>query len=357
MADIVCDVIVLTWNKKDIIESFVNSFLKNTSVLCRLIIIDNASNDNTQEYLATLKDTPLCTFKIIINKENKGFVGGMNQGIEISEAPYVCLANNDLLFTKGWLEEIISVFESNKNIGILNPNSNNLGTSPAERPKKENSNKFKEMPFCIGFCMVVKRELLKKIGGFSKEFHPFFFEDTDFSLRAQQAGFLIGVASASYVQHHEHASFDEMAKEKEAFFVKSRSAFEKKWGKILRIAWVEDNYESLSGDLTQAVQWARQANFVTFFTKNTDVNREDIFKSKGIFEHTGVGFKKFGSYFILAFYILIKKKKFNLVITKNNTLKFILRIFGQKTSCCYDEALIAGIKRFCGDGGMADTIV
>ena len=103
--------IVLSWNRLDITKNFVESFWSNTSVSSRLIIIDNASSDGTIEYLSSLKDSSNRTLKIIFNKENKGFAGGMNQGIAISDAPYVCLANNDLLFTKGWLEEIINIFQ------------------------------------------------------------------------------------------------------------------------------------------------------------------------------------------------------------------------------------------------------
>ncbi len=95
-----CDVIVLTWNGKDLIEGFIKSFLRNTCTSTRLIIIDNASSDGTSEYLASLKDTEKCSFKIILNNENKGFVGGMNQGIAVSDAPYVCLANKDRKSTR-----------------------------------------------------------------------------------------------------------------------------------------------------------------------------------------------------------------------------------------------------------------
>ncbi|MFH1901676.1 MAG: glycosyltransferase, partial [Candidatus Omnitrophota bacterium] len=110
------DIIALTWNNKQVTRDFVESFLGNTAISTRLIIIDNGSSDGTTEYLSSLKDSGNCIIKVVLNRENKGFVGGMNQGIEASNAPYVCLANNDLIFTKGWLEEIISVFKKYDNI-------------------------------------------------------------------------------------------------------------------------------------------------------------------------------------------------------------------------------------------------
>lgn len=354
MNDVKCDIIVLTWNQKKIIQTFVKSFLDNTTVKCRLIIIDNGSSDGTKEYLQTLQDTPLCNFKIIINQDNKGFVGGMNLGIEVSTAPYVCLANNDLLFTNGWLEEIVSVFESNKNIGVLNPNSNNLGLFPSKGESietlagkliKSRKSIFIEMPFCIGFCMFIRREVIQKVGGLSKEFYPIFFEDTDYSVKASREGYLLGSAAGSYVWHDEHASFKQMGEKRRVFFVNSRGVFEKKWGRILRIAWIEGSSEDLANDLKQGISLARNTNYLTFYNKNFDVSRDAIFKSQNTFEHSGVQFKKFSSYFWLVLHFVVKKKKFDLVITKNKTMSFVLNIIGQKAANFCDEALIAKIKK------------
>lgn len=150
------------------------SFLACTETPSRLIVIDNGSNDGTKEYLSSLKDTDKCKFVVVLNNENKGFVEGVNQGIRLSDASHVCLVNNDVIFSKGWLAEIISVFENNKQIGLLNPNSNNLGAKVPENKtiesfskflREENKGKFVELPFCIGFCLVTKREVIEKVGG------------------------------------------------------------------------------------------------------------------------------------------------------------------------------------------------
>jgi len=332
--DTICDVIVLTWNQLDVIKAFVESYLANTVLLSRLIIIDNASSDGTKDYLLSLGDTASCKFEVILNKENRGFVGGMNQGIEISKAPYVCLANNDLIFTKGWLEEIIDIFEKHGNVGLLNPNSNNLGLHSAAnvtiddcaRMLKNNySGVFVEMPFCIGFCMFIRRELINKVGGLSVEFYPIFFEDSDYSMKAAKANYLIGMAKASYVWHKEHASFKQMGENKEKFFVRSREVFFKKWGKILRIVYVINNYRDLQDGLQKSIELARNGNYVWIFCKDLDKKREDIFKDLNITEHTGVQFVSFKNNFGLMWDILKKKKKYDLVIIDNKIVQNVLK--------------------------------
>jgi len=348
------DIIVLTWNHKQIIKDFVESFLANTTVLCRLIIIDNGSSDGTPEYLADLKGSSTCDIKIVLNKENKGFVGGMNQGIELSDAQFVCLANNDLIFTRGWLEEIVSVFEKDARIGVLNPNSNNLGVKPspgeslddlADELRKKYKGVFAEMPFCIGFCLCIRREVIEKVGGLSEEFHPIFFEDTDYSMKALKAGFIIGVAKAAYVWHKEHASFKQMGSKREEFFVKSRETFRKKWGKILRIAWVVNSAEELSAALNDAIKLARNGNYLWFLVKNLKSNAAEIFQKLNLFEHSGIKFIRYSNIFNLLWIILTKKKRYDLIITKNKFASWFFPKMGYNVFKEFDEIRINGVKK------------
>jgi O-antigen biosynthesis protein len=299
-----CDIVVLTWNNLDITKTFIDSLLASSNIPCRLIIIDNASSDGTREYLASLKDIGNFKFSIVLNNENRGFVAGMNQGLKLSEAEYICLANNDLIFSKGWLEEIIVVFKSNERIGIVNPNSNNLGLKPPKGMALEdfthslhsNSGDFAEMPFCIGFCMVIKKDLIDKVGLLSEEYAPAFFEDSDYSLRAQREGYLIGVAKSSYVLHKEHASFDFVDKRiKEDMFAKSREVFINKWGRMLRMAWIVPDKRELTGRLKTITDFARRGNFIKVFTGEKVTDRKELFYDIGAYEHSGVDIVNFSN--------------------------------------------------------------
>lgn len=336
----ICDIIVLTWNQQQLIKAFIESLLSNTFLPFRLIIIDNASVDGTRDHLSYLKDNDNCQFKIVFNSENKGFVRGMNQGIEISNAPYVCLANNDLIFTKGWLDEIISVFECNNRIGLINPNSNNLGAYPRNRIslqdyakylREKYHNLFVETPFCIGFCMVIKRDLINNVGGLSDEFYPIFFEDTDYSMKALKAGFLIGMAKGSYVWHKEHASFKQMGKKRQEYFDTNRMYFFKKWGKILRIAWIVNDYSELQESLGRAIDLAREGNYIWLFCKNIIKSKENIFNELGINQHSGIQFVNFKNTLGLAWQVIKKKKRYDLIITANKKINWFFMKIGYRT--------------------------
>jgi len=353
MAALKADVIVLTWNHKTVIKNFVESFFANTTVPCRLIIIDNGSSDGTGEYLAGLKETDLIKLRITLNSDNKGFVGGMNQGIEISDAPYVCLANDDLIFTKGWLEEILFIFEKNKNIGLLNPNSNNLGAHPntnegidsfASGLREKFKGLFVEMPFCVGFCLFIRREVIEKAGVLSTEFAPFFFEDSDYSLKVLQAGYAIGVAKGSYVWHKEHASINKLGKKKEEYFSRSREAFCKKWGKILRVLIIVRDEQEIDEYLEGAISLTRQGNYVWIALKDLKKSRSEIFQQRGMAEHSGINFINYSSIIGIIWKIMVKKKKYDIIITGNKAIKTIFSALRFNILPGFDFAAINKIK-------------
>ena len=344
----ICDVVVLTWNRVDVTKKFVESFLQQTTIPTRLIIIDNASIDETPEYLKSLEDTDLCKFKIIRNDENKGFVSGMNQGIEFVEAPFVCLANNDLVFSRKWLTTMIELLKKDPSIGMVNPNSNNLGHHLPEgievhefgQTLREYKDAFIEMPYCIGFCMVLKRELLKKVGGFSQEFYPMFFEDTDLSMKVKKEGYLIGMAKGAYVWHMEHASMQTLGAEKERIFQKSKKTLVEKWGKMLRIAVIG----GIDDNLQRSIDLARGGNFVWMFSKKIPANREDIFHKHGVYEHSGIRFVGYFTLIDLVFKIIVKKKRYDMIATKNKILKKIFSFFGYPVGGILDGELSHKLK-------------
>ncbi len=319
----VCDVIMLAWNKRETTQRCVESYLLHTQLPTRLILIDNASTDDTAAYFASLKSTPFCEVLTIINVENLGFVRGMNQGITLSSAPYVCLANNDLLFTDGWLEEILAVFAKYPQIGLLNPNSNNLGAripdglsleAYAAQLQAINTGSFVEMPDCVGFCMCVPRKIVKEVGSLSEEFQPMFFEDTDYSKRISRAGYLIGMARGAYVWHKEHVSMKQLSDNGESVFMKSRSVFQKKWGQVSRVLYVTPSRRVEPDELDACIALARKGYYVTIASSQLPDPPGLPFKQYDRLVHYGISFFRYRYMPQLLLRAIFKKKKYHAVV-------------------------------------------
>lgn len=347
------DIIVLNWNRKDVTKDFVESFFRHTHVACHLIIIDNGSTDGSPEYLRSLKGRGACKLTVVLNDDNKGFIGGMNQGMAMSNADYVCLANNDLLFTDGWLEEVLAVFEKDRKIGLLNPNSNNLGVHAkpgqsiddlALALHKEHDGHFAEMPFCIGFCMFIRRSALRKAGLLSTYLEFMFFEDTDYSMKVLKAGYLIGVAKGAYVWHMEHASFKPESSRSQGLMRRNEALFTQKWGRILRIGWVVDRASELRHVWEGALHLARNGNYVVVYTTFPLAAARKVLKDRDLVKHTGVRLVCVAGLPGMIAANIFKKKKSHLLINKNKIANIFLGMAGITVMPSWDDAVYQKVK-------------
>ena len=127
MSQLFCEIIIPVWNQLERTRRCLTSILAHTRAPYRLLLIDNASEKPTQQFLEQFRRKGLCPVTLIRNEENLGNVKAVNQGIRISNAPYVCALDNDTMVFRGWLEKMIEAAESRKEIGIVNPGSNSLG--------------------------------------------------------------------------------------------------------------------------------------------------------------------------------------------------------------------------------------
>lgn len=254
--EVKCDLVLLSWNNLALLKRCVESLMRCTGISSRLIIVDNGSNEaGLREYLAALEDSRNVYVKVIFNSLNEGFARGMNKGMKGSRAPYLCILNNDIVVTEGWLAEMIKVAESGPGIGIVNPSSNNFGlrfkkdTGLEEfaHGLKKQSGGWVEMNACVGFCMLIKREVIKKIGFLDDKYGYAYFEDTDYSRRAQAAGYKCVMAKGCYVYHSEGKS-GKFLKDKDETFNRSARIFEKRWGRILRVVFLITKKDSSAGE-------------------------------------------------------------------------------------------------------------
>jgi len=219
-----------------------------------IIFIDNASNDETIKYLMSL--TANKNVKVIFNKRNLGFPVAVNQGIQIAHGQFILIANNDIVFTEGWLERIMEIAESDTEIGIVGPVSNEV--SGAQKDPNANYKSLEEMhkyalqvnekyknemlpfPRVAFLCTLIKKELIDKIGGLDERFTPGNYEDDDFCLRAQLAGFNTIIAKDVFIHHYGSKSFKANGEKKYSDILKTnRQKFIDKWGADPDEIWVK----------------------------------------------------------------------------------------------------------------------
>ena len=206
-------IITLTYNKLDkATKPYIDSLYQHTDEnLFDLVIVDNASSDGTKEFLDEIKDTHK-NITVIKNNENLGYSKGNNIGINFvldKEYEYIALLNNDILLTPNWLEDTIKGFEIDEQLGLLSPRNNEKCKLTAENylaGYKKYLSKFKAKlkyvvtPFFS--CVLIKKEVFKKIGIFDEAYSPAFWEDDDLSIRAMYAGYSCAYLNSAFIFHN-----------------------------------------------------------------------------------------------------------------------------------------------------------
>lgn len=326
-----CDIIVAVWNQLDVTRQCFESLVKNTDCPYRLIIIDNASDNTTKDFLDKFSASSGLDAKIIRNAQNLGFTKAINQGFAISDADFVCVLNNDTLLTKGWLSELVNIAESHDKIGIINPSSNNLGERLMKGETAEWHNKklskdkgrYAQLDSCIGFCMLIKRAVIDKIGFFDEVYSPGNFEDTDYCRRAQQADFICVRARGVYVHHFERTSH-KLCRDADILFKKNQNIFYERWGKTKRLLYIikEEpiSYTKLKKEIFESI---KPGVYVSIFC---DKDLPSLFNEDDYFNLAVFKFSRIFFSFDLLGKILFKKKKFDKIFVFNNFYFTLLKL-------------------------------
>ncbi len=245
---VLCDLIVLTWNRADLLRSCVERLLAHTPLPSRLLIVDNGSTDpEALGYLDALRRRHPRGVEVIRHPANIGIAAALNAGLARTRAPWIGLLNNDAFVTAGWLEELIAVAESDPSIGLVNPMSNQFGLAPRARETidavarrcRAARGRWIEQSRAEGFCVVLPRRVFERVGYWDDTLGGMFYEDADYALRARQAGFRSVVAEGAYVYHVGGATIGRDPARHERFAA-SAARFARKWplAQPQRMGWI-----------------------------------------------------------------------------------------------------------------------
>ena len=118
------NIVVVCWNALEYTKITLASLFKNTEIEYSLTIVDNGSDDDTNDFLKELTyPVNILNCKVLTNKENFGIGYAYNQGYNTSVelgCEYTIFCNNDLLFSKGWIRSLLSIMDADRNIAMAN---------------------------------------------------------------------------------------------------------------------------------------------------------------------------------------------------------------------------------------------
>lgn len=198
-----------------------------------VIVIDSNSTDGSD--LMIKRKFP--QVELIKMKENVGFARAINQGIKQSNGDYIFITNDDIVFEKNSLKNMIEYMEKNPIVGITggkiflksNPKKivscgymMNIWTGkvyPANQP-----NSIKEPNWVQGCAMLIPKIALKKMGLLDTGFSHY-FEDFDICLRAKKSGFSVHYLPNAIFWHGEATTGNKDKKNKYYQWYKNKIRF------------------------------------------------------------------------------------------------------------------------------------
>ncbi|MFA6142761.1 MAG: glycosyltransferase family 2 protein [Candidatus Omnitrophota bacterium] len=336
-----CDIVIPVWNEPGVTRECVDSILKCTDHPYRLIIIDNGSGEETRKYLEGLKGIKDLNILYMRNDKNLGFIKAVNQGIKASEAPYLCLMNNDTVVTDGWLGEMTRAMDLHPEIGLINPSSNTSCQFPGQGESignyalglKRFKGQLQWLSTIRGFCVLIKREVVEKIGLLDEAYSTGYFEETDYSRRARNAGYAMAMAKSSYVYHKGSVSFKKI-EGSDALFEKNEKIFYGRWGRPVKIGLFLDSMNPGRNIDHMARDMVSQGHQIWIFLK------------KGLpwpitLDHYEIRRMDLSPYFfnLVSVYKIFKrrkKKKIDVILTENEVLGRILKM----TACFHGSTVL-----------------
>lgn len=234
-------IVVLTLNQLELTKICFESLYRHTTEF-ELVVIDNGSTDGTIDYLSALSRERK-NVRVRFNRSNRGFAGGCNQGIAIATGEHIVLLNNDTIVTEGWLETLLRASDQPA-VGIVGPRSNYVvglqlvedarydldGLEEFARQwKARHFRQSREVNRVIGFCMLIRREVIETIGGLDTSFGTGNYEDDDYCLRALVAGFRILVVDEVFIHHFGNATFKGERIDYRETLQRNWELFKRKW--------------------------------------------------------------------------------------------------------------------------------
>ena len=164
-----------------------------------LIIIDNATLDNTPEYLEQLQADRFFNCRVLTNPQNRGFAKAINQGIDNARGEYVCVMHDDVQVKMPLLHQLKKLLADNKEFGAVAPLTDytlNLD-QVSERAESAKSDILIETEYLDSFYLLFRNNDIR----FDETFGAAYFEDIDFSFQLRENGSKVGISPGLWIHH------------------------------------------------------------------------------------------------------------------------------------------------------------
>ena len=214
-------IILVLFNRAELTLQCLRSLADSHSLRLEIIIVDNASFDETPLLLDRLKGA-----RIIRNQENLNFLLAVNRAAHEARGEYLLILNNDAQAMPGTLNSALATIRSAPDIGavggrlilldgtlqeagsIIWRDGSCLGYGRGDNPSAPMYMFRRDVDYCSGAFLLTARATWQRLGGFDEIFRPAYYEETDYCARLREHGLRVVYDPNAVLLHYEFASSD-----------------------------------------------------------------------------------------------------------------------------------------------------
>jgi len=216
-------IIIPHWNHREVLADCLSSLNKTTFNAFQVIIVDNASEDDSVAYIQEHHPGVI----LIQNEENLGFAGGCNVGLARADTEFVVILNNDTTLEPEWLTHLVQFMDTHPNVGIAQPKLLNAldpehfdysGAAggymdiygfPFARgriyetvePDRGQYDTPANIFWASGTACILRNTVIEQVGHLDEVFFAH-MEEIDLNWRAHLAGWQVAAVPDAIVYHH-----------------------------------------------------------------------------------------------------------------------------------------------------------
>jgi len=212
-------VLIVLYNRAELTLACLRSLAENQTERLEVIVVDNASSDDTAQLLDRLHGA-----RIIRNSENLNFLLAVNQAAREAHGKYLLVLNNDAQLQPGALRSALTTIGSSPDIGavggriilldgtlqeagsIIWRDGSCLGYGRGDDPFAPTYMFRRNVDYCSGAFLLTPRALWNQMGGFDEKYKPAYYEETDYCMRLWERSLRVVFDPDAVLLHYEFAS-------------------------------------------------------------------------------------------------------------------------------------------------------
>ena len=216
------------------------SLISDQSVTFEVIVFDDGSSDQTELLLRQC-----CNIRVVRASVNLGYIKATNAAAGHAHGDFLLFLNNDARLVSGTLADCVNVFTEAENVGavgvrirqadgrlqeagcVIYDDGITNGYMRFHHVEDPRVMFMREVDYCSGIFMMVRRQQFLDVGGFDEIYAPAYFEETDLCMKLRDKGLRVIYAPHILVEHFEFGSQTSQAGRKSIQL--RRPVFKERW--------------------------------------------------------------------------------------------------------------------------------